>query len=83
MKFAMINFWKKQSGNFMNHKDGLSVEQVEFLHSLQPGDRIIFYVNEEHQKHSENSPDGTLKSLGSAKALAAANANASAKVQTE
>ncbi len=48
-----IAFWKKESGNFMNHSQGLSVEQIEFLKSLKPGDRLIIYVNvpKEGQEH--------------------------------
>lgn len=40
-----IVFWKKESGNYMTHKGGLSEEDIATLQSLKAGDRIIIFQN--------------------------------------
>lgn len=55
----MIGFWKKESGNIMNHSKGLSEEQVKFLQSLKVGDRLIVYTNQVAE--GENKPTHNLK----------------------
>jgi len=54
-----ITFWKKETGNLMNAKQGLTAEQIEFLQSLKQGDRLILWF--ENQKSSDNSPDFRMK----------------------
>lgn len=55
-----IMFWKnKQSGNYLSHHNGLTEELVEQLKAVQPGDRLILWVNSK-DRH-ENYPDFTLK----------------------
>lgn len=51
----MIGFWLKQSGNYMSSGNGLTEEQVRFLHSLRPGDRLLLWNNDR-----EGAPDMTL-----------------------
>lgn len=56
-----LGFYKKESGNFTTHKGGLTEEQVEFLQSLKPGDRMIIYIN--RNKAYESGFDANLKKL--------------------
>ena len=45
-----INFWQKNdSGNIMNHSNGLTQEEVDALRLLQPGDRLILWNNEQKE----------------------------------
>lgn len=41
-----VNVWKKDSGNLLSHKSGLTKEQIELFKNLKPGDRLmVTYVN--------------------------------------
>lgn len=44
-KNVRIAFWSKSTGNLMTSGKGLSVEEVEFLKNLKPGDRLIVWDN--------------------------------------
>lgn len=54
-----LAFWKKDKGNLLSHKDGLSAEEVAELQTLKVGDRLIIWDNQD--KRSDKSPDYTLK----------------------
>lgn len=61
-KFKRIGFYLKESGNYTSFpKDGITKDQIAFLHSLKEGERLIIYI-EKNKKH-ESSPDATLKKL--------------------
>lgn len=55
-----IAFWKKESGNFVTAKTSLTSEQVEFLHQLKPGDRLILFPN---NMRKDTDPSFVLKKL--------------------
>lgn len=40
-----VAFWEKSTGNLMSSGRGLTTEEILFLHSLKPGDRIIIWNN--------------------------------------
>ena len=42
-----IGLWKKETNNLLSHGEGLTEEQVEFLQSLKPGDRLICWYNKD------------------------------------
>lgn len=47
MKTNKIGLYKNQETKTMlSHASGLSEEQVEFLHSLKPGDRLVVWKND-------------------------------------
>jgi hypothetical protein len=46
-------FWKKDSGNYMTHSNGLTEEQCEVLRSLKPGDRLIIMPNNRKTKDTD------------------------------
>jgi len=51
-----VSFWKKEeSGNMLSHGKGLTEEEVTFLKSLNVGDRLIIWDNQ-NTKKSEVSP---------------------------
>lgn len=52
-----IGFWKKETGNLMSHSGGLTPDQIDFLHSLLPGDRLICWQN---TKRMDTDPDYSL-----------------------
>lgn len=66
-----ISFWDNMSNNLTSHGAGLSENEIEFLHSLVPGDRLIIYHNKAEDKLSDNSPDYTLRKFVSNKKKAA------------
>lgn len=53
-----IGFWKKDTGNYLTAKSGLTQADIDALHSLKVGDRLILYVG--GKKLSEQSPDANL-----------------------
>ena len=53
-----IGFWKKSTGNYMSSTQGLTEQDVEFLKSLEVGDRFVLYVG--NKKKHQNSPDASL-----------------------
>ncbi len=53
-----INFWMKDSGNCLSHSKGLNSEQIETLHTLKEGDRLILWKN---PKQKETDSSYTLK----------------------
>ena len=57
-----VNFWRARNGAFLSHSKGLSPEQVQFLASLRPGDRLVVYMN-------EPDPDGNAADLTMKKAI--------------
>lgn len=63
MKYSKesISFWKTQYGSAKTHKNGLTEQQIEFLQTLEPGDTLIIFKNED--KESETSPDFSLKKI--------------------
>lgn len=48
-----ITMWKKDSGNHMSHRGGLSEKDVEFLQSLKVGDRLILFQNNRKRSGSD------------------------------
>lgn len=48
-----ISLWKKDSGNFMTHRGGLTDDDITLLHSLKQGDRIIIFTNNKRGKESD------------------------------
>lgn len=55
----MLGFWKsKFTDDYMVPARGLSEEQIKFLRSLKPGDRLILWKN---KKVKETHPDLSLK----------------------
>lgn len=60
---SRISFWKKDTGNLMNHGTGLSKEQIDFLQSLKEGDRLILWNNDVNGERDKNStlPHYTMK----------------------
>lgn len=40
-----VPFWSKETGNLMSHANGLTPEQVEYLKTLEVGDRLIMWFN--------------------------------------
>jgi hypothetical protein len=59
MKELNIPLWSKDSGNQLSHRAGLTQEQVDALRLLQPGDRLIVWVNNRRDK--DTSPMANLK----------------------
>ena len=53
-----LAFWKKQSGNLMNEKRGLTADDIKELQNLQEGDRLIIWLE---SKNNDRSPDYRLK----------------------
>lgn len=49
-----IPFWSKETGNLMGHSKGLTTEQVSYLKSLKPGDRLILWLNETQDTNRAN-----------------------------
>lgn len=45
-QFFKIPIWPKSSGNYLSHGNGLSKEQVAFLHSFKEGDRLLVWQND-------------------------------------
>lgn len=43
----MVKFWQTSGKNFITHANGLTLDQIGFLKSLQLGDRLIIFVNED------------------------------------
>jgi hypothetical protein len=41
-----IAFWKNKDGNFRSDIKGLSGEEIEFLHSLKEGDKLVLFQAE-------------------------------------
>lgn len=54
-----LGFWMNRKGSYVSHAKGLTVEQVNHLRSLKPGDRLVLFV--EGDKRTEQSPDVMLK----------------------
>lgn len=54
-----INFWMARNGAYLTHNRGLTPEQIAFLRSLQPGDRLVIYTNEPDP--DKNESDLTMK----------------------
>ena len=53
MSVVKIGFWMSDSGKAMfSHSHGLTVEQIELLHSLKVGDRLIAFPNKNKEKAS-------------------------------
>lgn len=52
-----VGFWKSKQG-FVSHKQGLSEEQVNYLHNLKVGDRLVLFVND--IREGEKGADVTL-----------------------
>ena len=38
---VVVNLWKKDSGNLLSHKSGLTQEQIDVFKNLKPGDRLM------------------------------------------
>ncbi len=36
-----VNLWRKDSGNLLSHKSGLTKEQIDQFKNLKPGDRLM------------------------------------------
>lgn len=46
MKTNKVGLYKNnETGTMLSHASGLSEEQIEFLQSLKPGDRLVLWVN--------------------------------------
>ena len=58
MKYT-IGFWKTKFGKLFSHNKGLTKDEVEFLQTLQEGDRIV--LSPIIQKFEDTSPDFILK----------------------
>jgi hypothetical protein len=56
---SKIALWIKETSNLMSAGKGLTEEEIQFLHSLKPGDRLIVFKND--KKFSENSPHYSLQ----------------------
>lgn len=52
-----LDFWMTRSGAYVSHSEGLSIDTIRYLRQLQPGDRLIIYMND---KEEENSRVGDL-----------------------
>jgi len=53
-----ISFWKKDSGNMLTHAHGLTHEQIQELHEINIGDRLVLW---QQSKDTETKPNYTLK----------------------
>lgn len=43
-----VKFWKSaERGFYLSHNKGLTQEQVEFLRSLEPGDKLIIFAEKD------------------------------------
>lgn len=49
----LITLWKKDSGNFLSHRNGLTQDQVDQLHNLKAGDRIMVSPNHKRKGPSD------------------------------
>jgi len=58
-----IALWKKDSGNYLSPKSGLTKEQVLAFRALKEGDRLIAYASD--TKFTDKSPDLVLKTVRS------------------
>lgn len=43
----MVKFWQTSGKNFITHGNGLTLDQIGFLKSLQLGERLIIFVNDD------------------------------------
>jgi hypothetical protein len=42
-----VKFWKSEKGFFLSHTRGLTTDQVAFLQSLQPGEKLIIFAEKD------------------------------------
>lgn len=42
-----LRMWKRDSGNHLSHSNGLRTEEVQALHALVEGDRLILWQNDD------------------------------------
>lgn len=47
-----VALWKKESGNYMTHRGGLTEDDIAMLHSFKQGDRIIIFTNNKRDRDS-------------------------------
>lgn len=53
-----VGFWRTQKG-YISHKQGLTKEQVDYLHNLKVGDRLSLFAND--VREGERNAELTLK----------------------
>lgn len=41
-----IDFWLTRTGAYLSHSKGLTVEEVQQLRQLSPGDQLVIYTND-------------------------------------
>ncbi len=55
-----IDMWLTRSGAYISHSQGLTVDHINALRALQPGDRLVVYMNETTE---DNRPPMTIRKL--------------------